>query len=34
MSATRYAIGLVAIYKALGGGWEIEQSPARNASTR
>jgi multidrug efflux system outer membrane protein len=33
-SETRTATSLVAIYKALGGGWEIEQPPARTASTR
>jgi multidrug efflux system outer membrane protein len=32
-SETRTATSLVAIYKALGGGWEIEQAPARTAST-
>jgi multidrug efflux system outer membrane protein len=33
-SETRTATSLVAIYKALGGGWEIEQPAARTASTR
>jgi multidrug efflux pump len=33
-SETRTATSLVAIYKALGGGWEIEQPPARTASSR
>jgi multidrug efflux pump len=33
-SETRTATSLVAIYKALGGGWEIEQPPTRTASTR
>jgi multidrug efflux system outer membrane protein len=33
-SETRTATSLVAIYKALGGGWEIEQRPARTASAR
>jgi multidrug efflux pump len=33
-SETRTATSLVAIYKALGGGWEIEQPVARTASTR
>jgi outer membrane protein TolC len=31
---TRTATSLVAIYKALGGGWEIEHPVARTASTR
>ena len=30
-SETRTATSLVAVYKALGGGWEIEQPPARTA---
>jgi multidrug efflux system outer membrane protein len=33
-SETRTATSLVAIYKALGGGWEIEQPPTKTASTR
>jgi hydrophobe/amphiphile efflux-1 (HAE1) family protein/NodT family efflux transporter outer membrane factor (OMF) lipoprotein len=33
-SETRTATSLVAIYKALGGGWEIERPVARTASTR
>jgi len=33
-SETRTATSLVAIYKALGGGWEIQQPPARTASSR
>jgi multidrug efflux system outer membrane protein len=33
-SETRTATSLVAIYKALGGGWEIEQPAAKTASTR
>jgi len=33
-SETRTATSLVAIYKALGGGWEVEQPPAKTASTR
>lgn len=33
-SETRTATSLVAIYKALGGGWEIEPPVARTASTR
>ena len=33
-SETRTATSLVAIYKALGGGWEIQQPVARTASTR
>ena len=33
-SETRTATSLVAIYKALGGGWEIEQPPAKTASAR
>ena len=33
-SETRTATSLVAIYKALGGGWEIEQPVARTASSR
>jgi multidrug efflux pump len=31
-SETRTATSLVAIYKALGGGWEIDQTPTRTAS--
>jgi len=33
-SETRTATSLVAIYKALGGGWEIEQPPAQAAASR
>jgi outer membrane protein TolC len=33
-SETRTATTLVAIYKALGGGWEIEQPTTKTASTR
>jgi len=33
-SETRTATSLVAIYKALGGGWQIEQPPTRTASAR
>jgi len=33
-SETRTATSLVAIYKALGGGWEIEQPETRSASAR
>ena len=31
-SETRTATSLVAIYKALGGGWQIEQPPTKTAS--
>ena len=33
-SETRTATSLVAIYKALGGGWEIEQPPSQTAASR